>query len=178
MRRLVIIAIIVIFLAAFGVAVAQKENQLANGRVVILAIAPVDPFSLMQGYYMTLDFALAGDISRALANNRYERVLLPRYGTAIIALDEKNIGHFVRFDDGGPLAPNELMLRFKLRKGMVLLASGAFFFQEGHAEIYESAQYGELRLDSHGRPLIANLLNNDLEVINAPIVNNDYRAPL
>lgn len=166
MRKLAIIAIIVVFLAAFGVAVAQKENQLANGQVVILAIAPVDPFSLIQGHYMALDFELANDISHALGYDRYERTLMPRYGMAVIALDENNIGRFVRFYDGGPLAPGELKLRFKLREGQVLLASGAFFFQEGHAELYETAKYGELRLDSHGRPLIANLLNNDFMAIN------------
>ena len=165
MRKLAIIAIIVVFLAAFGVAVAQKENQLAHGQVVILAIAPVDPFSLIQGHYMALDFELAGNILNALGHDRYERRMIPRQGTAIITLDENNIGRFARLDDGSPLTAGELKLRFKMRRGGVLLASGTFFFQESHAELYESAKYGELRLDSRDRPLIANLLNNDFVAI-------------
>lgn len=164
MRKLAIIAIILVFLAAFGMAVAQKEKQLAEGQVVILTIAPIDPFSLIQGHYVALDFELAHVISNALCTDD-RKSLSSRYGMAIITLDENNIGHFVRLDNGAPLATGELKLRFKLRKNEVLLASGAFFFQEGYASYYERAHYGELRIDSHGRPLIANLLNNDFTVI-------------
>lgn len=164
MRKLAITAIILVFLAAFGVAVAQKEKQLADGQVVLLTIAPVDPFSLIQGHYVALDFELANVIHRALATDEH-KYSSARYGTAIITLDENKVGRFMRLDNDEPLAPGELKLRFKLRKGEVLLASGAFFFQDGYARYYENARYGELRLDSDGQPLIANLLNNDFTVI-------------
>lgn len=166
MRRITIIAIIVIFLGAFGIAVAQKENQLANGAVVILEIAPVDPRSLMQGDYMEIDFDLADDIAHTLSGHSSYRTIARR-GTAIITLDENNVGRLVRLDDGTPLADSELRLRYKLREGRIMLASGAFFFQEGHAALYDRAEYGELRIDSRGNPLITNLLNNDFMPISA-----------
>lgn len=169
MRKLAIIAIILVFLAAFGMAVAQKEKQLADGQVVLLAIVPVDPFSLIQGHYVALDFELSAAIRRALAADE-QKYLSARYGTAIITLDENKVGRFMRLDNNEPLAADELKLRFKLRKGEILLASGAFFFQDGYANYYENAHYGELRLDSQGRPLIANLLNSDFSVIDIAVI--------
>lgn len=170
MRKLAIIAIILVFLGAFGVAVAQKEKQLANGQVVLLALWPVDPFSLIQGHYVALDFELASAIHEALAADEL-KYLAARQGTAIITLDENKVGRFKRLDNDEPLAAGELKLRFKLRKGEVLLASGAFFFQDGYARYFENAQYAELRLDSHGRPLIANLLNSDFTVIDVAAID-------
>lgn len=176
MRKIAIIVIIVVFLGAFGVAVAKKENQLTNGTAVILKIAPVDPRSLMQGDYMQLDFSLAGDIERALDNHSSYHTITRR-GAAIINLDENNVGRFVRLDDGTPLTAGELRLRYKIREGRIQLASGAFFFQEGQAELYDRAEYGELRLDSHGNPLITNLLNNDFMPIKAAIYKTSDNPP-
>lgn len=167
MRKIAITAIIIIFLASFGIAVAQKENQLANGRIVILELAPVDPLSLMQGHYMQLDFALARDIENAL-NTAGEQYVTARTGAAVVSLDKNNLARFVRLYDGSQLNANELILCFKIRNDYVQLASGAFFFQEGHAQYYDTAQYGELRLDKNGNPLITNLLNSDFMPIKGP----------
>src|SRR5690606_4235060 len=46
----------------------QREQILAHGKSVILALAPVDPRSLMQGDYMALRFQVADDVRTALSN--------------------------------------------------------------------------------------------------------------
>lgn len=45
--------------------IAGHERTLAEGRVVLLELAPVDPRSLMQGDYMALRFDVADDIHAA-----------------------------------------------------------------------------------------------------------------
>ena len=46
--------------------IAKYETHLATGKTVLLALAPVDPRGFMQGDYMTLSYALEGDIFDAL----------------------------------------------------------------------------------------------------------------
>ena len=47
-------------------AIWQKEDVLANGRTILLELAPVDPRSLMQGDYMALRFRLAADVGASM----------------------------------------------------------------------------------------------------------------
>lgn len=180
MRKICLIIIIVVFLGAFGWAVAQKENQLAHGAVVILRIAPLDPRSLMQGDYMELDFDVTRPLERALRekyDDWYEDDFIrrmPRSGLAVFALDENRVASFKRLADGeAALATGEILMKYRLRADQVQLASGAFFFQEGHGAFYDRAVYAELRLDDNGNPLIVNLLNQDFEVIK-PLARGDY----
>ena len=76
----------------------------------------------------------------------------------MLRLDENGVGRFVRHDaPGTPLAPGELLLRYKVRQGRVRLGAEAFFFQEGHAERYEQAKYGELRVTGDGSSVLVGL---------------------
>ena len=62
MRKTFVIAAGVLMLAAVNWGIYSRERLLAEGRVVMLELAPVDPRSLMQGDYMTLNFQLARQI--------------------------------------------------------------------------------------------------------------------
>lgn len=186
MRRIAICVLLVAFLAVFCWEVAKKERHLSSGTVVIVEIAPVDPRSIMQGDYMQLDFSLSDDISRDLRVQVYElskegegrRGFLnwPTEGSAVIELDENKVAEFVRLDDGTPLGKGELILRYKRKFGEAQIASGAFFFQEGFAELYEKAVYAELRLDEDGNPLIAHLLDKHFKRIVIPKLRKDPDA--
>ncbi|AEI69050.1 GDYXXLXY domain-containing protein [Corallococcus macrosporus] len=131
--------------------VVQKERVLRSGKTVLLELAPVDPRSLIQGDYMVLDYA----ISRA---RRADRRGLPVDGHMVLRLDADGVGTFARFDSAdAPLAPGELKLRYRLRDGRFRLGAEAFFFQEGHAERYEGARYGELRVADSGSSVLVGL---------------------
>jgi uncharacterized membrane-anchored protein len=65
MRKWGVLAAAVVILAVINVSILQKERHLADGRVVYLELAPVDPRSLMQGDYMTLNFAIQDQIRQA-----------------------------------------------------------------------------------------------------------------
>lgn len=143
--------------------VVQKEYLLANGRPVLLELAPVDPRSLMQGDYMTLDYAISRD-------RGWDNEGRPRDGHLVLKLDAQGVGRFVRFHEpGAPLAPEEFLLRYRVRDGRVRLGAEAFFFQEGHAERYEAAKYGELRVASSGNSLLVGLRDAKREVLGSAV---------
>ncbi|XXF76525.1 GDYXXLXY domain-containing protein [Myxococcaceae bacterium GXIMD 01537] len=130
--------------------IVQKEQLLAHGQPVLLELAPVDPRSLMQGDYMTLDYAISRE--RGWGEERIED------GHLVLRLDENGVGQFVRYDEPGkPLAPGEFLLRYRVRNGRVRLGAEAFFFQEGHADRYTGAKYGELRVASSGSSVLVGL---------------------
>lgn len=146
--------------------VMKYETHLASGAPVLLQLAPVDPRGFMQGDYMALSYALERDILDAL-NKTVDR---PKSadGYVIVALDEHDVGHFVRLADSyqpNTLAANEKAIHYRLRNGSVKLATNAFFFQEGHANAFEAAEYGLFRVNDKGDPLLTNLVNETFEVI-------------
>lgn len=151
MRGAFVFGGLAVVLGATGVLVAQKEYVLSHGTTVLLELAPVDPRSLMQGDYMRLDYAISRE--RGLDDD-----LKPRDGTLVLMLDADGVGRFVRFDTPGtPLAPGEFRLRYRVRQHRVRLGAESFFFQEGHADRYAGAKYGELRVSGDGSSVLVGL---------------------
>ncbi|MDH3321153.1 MAG: GDYXXLXY domain-containing protein [Betaproteobacteria bacterium] len=147
-------------LAVLGAAnwtIYERERHLAQGAVVLLELAPLDPRSLMQGDYMALRFKVEVD---AFGSTRKEDLA---DGRIVVRQDERGVAAFVRRDAGEPLAANELRLRYRVRAGRVKFATNAFFFQEGHARRYERARYGEFRASPSGELLLTHLRGEDLE---------------
>ncbi len=159
MRRWVAIAAGIAVLAVVNGTVYVRERHLAEGAVVLLELAPVDPRSLMQGDYMALAFSVAN--APALRQPATD-------GRMVVALDARRVGRFVRRDDGSPLAPGELALRYRVRDGRVKFATNAFFFQEGTAREYAGARYGELRVSRSGEVLLTGLRGSNLEPLGSP----------
>jgi uncharacterized membrane-anchored protein len=154
MRARVIFGGLALVVVALVVLVVRKEQVLAHGTPVLLELAPVDPRSLMQGDYMVLDYA----VSRQVAQAGETPDEAPRDGRLVLRLDEQGVGRFVREErPGTPLAPGELLLRYKARKGRVRLGAESFFFQEGHADRYAGAKYGELRVSGDGSSVLVGL---------------------
>jgi len=163
MRKTIAIVAGVIVLALANWTVAERERQLAEGRVVLLELAPVDPRSLMQGDYMALRFKAADD-----AFGRFGRVKETADGRLIVKLDSRGVGTFVRRDGGEPLAEGEVALRYRVRDERVKFATNAYFFQEGHAAYYQAARYGEFRVAPSGELLLARLRDAKLERLEPP----------
>ena len=147
--------------------IAKYEAHLATGDTVLLALAPVDPRGFMQGDYMTLSYALERDVFAAL-NRDPGSYPTNEQGYVIVALDKHNVGQFVRLAANNQpenLATNEMAIHYRIRNGSMQLATNAFFFQEGHGEAFEAAQYGLFRVNDKGEPLLTNLVDDDFAVI-------------
>ena len=68
-RIIVVVAGLVLVLGAVNLSIRDKEGVLADGRLVLFQLRPVDPRSLMQGDYMILRYA---DLSGPRQGNRRE----------------------------------------------------------------------------------------------------------
>ena len=66
MRRLYILAVLVLFLGGYALAAHRMETVLAEGKTILLALAPVDPRAPLMGDYMALRYAVNNDIRKAL----------------------------------------------------------------------------------------------------------------
>jgi len=162
-------------LVLVNLSIAGKERLLAEGRVVYLELAPVDPRSLMQGDYMALNYQVANEVTEALPRKEkgadWRPDLINRDGRIVVALDERSVATFARREDDQPLAENEAYLRYRVRLGRLKFASNAFYFQEGQAGMYEGARYGKFRVDSAGELLLTALHGEDLEQL-GPITDS------
>jgi uncharacterized membrane-anchored protein len=161
LRKVVVVLAAIAVLAVVNVTVAKRERLLADGRVVRLELAPVDPRSLMQGDYMALQFRVAIDAQPSLAT------AAARDGALVLALDGNDVGRFVRRDDGSPLRERDVRLRYRLRDDRVRLATNAWFFEEGQGERFAKARYGEFRVSPAGEALLTRLLDEGLQPIAA-----------
>ena len=154
MRKGLAVAAGVLILLGINWTIVQRERLLADGRVVLLALAPVDPRSLMQGDYMALRYQLATD---AFAGVDLQTA---GDGYVLVGLDEHQRAAFKRLlaaDDEFHAATGEIKLRYRLRAGMVQFATNAFFFQEGTADAYATARYGEFRVADSGEMILTGL---------------------
>jgi uncharacterized membrane-anchored protein len=149
--------------------IARKETLLAEGRVIYLQLAPVDPRSMLQGDYMALDYQLSRDATAALAASSGidgQPAGIPNQdGRLVGMLDARGVAHFARLESAAPLAPQELLLRYRVRNGQLKFATNAFFFQEGSDAELQPARYGMFRVDRQGEMLLTHLCDADLRIL-------------
>lgn len=169
-RTLIAIGALLV-LGGVNYSIAHKESIKRNGETIYLDLAPVDPRSLMQGDYMTLNFQLARQIENSFATPKTTNAAgvsesvpneKPREGEtrmADIVLNEKRVVSFSQ----APVATSQ-KLRYRIRKDQVWIGTNAFFFEEGRAAQYANARYGEFRLDrASGEAVLVGLRDKDLK---------------
>ncbi len=169
-ERFVLVFGLSLVLGVINLAIWQKENLIADGVPVSLALAPVDPRSLMQGDYMALDWAVARDLAQ-----RYELESLPHSGLLVLRrVGQSMRADLVRLDDGKPLAVGEFKLAYKIRGGRVRIVTDAFYFQEGQGQVFERARYGDVRVNQKGQAMLVGMQDQDFRLI-APAPPTDVR---
>ena len=160
--RALIVAGALLVLGGVNVAIVGKERIKHRGEIVYLPLAPVDPRSLVQGDYMALRFALAGEIERS-------REAGPHPGRegevafAPVTLDERRIATLSGDAAIAAGAATSIKLRYRIRQGHVWLGTNAFFFEEGSAGRFSGARYGEFRVDrGSGEAVLVGLRDDKL----------------
>lgn len=145
-------------LAVVNIGIWQKENLIAHGQPVFVALAPVDPRSLMQGDYMALRFAIP-----SVADGQASGASGGRRPHVVARRDARGIATLQRADLGEPLAGDELRIELSPKNGGWVLVTDAWFFKEGEAERWAQAKYGEFRVDADGRALLVGLRGAELQ---------------
>ena len=146
--------------------VGRNEQTIANGRDAFVELRPVDPLSLVQGYYMALNMQVD---------------LPPREGLsiadarAVFTLDDRGVATASRWLDVGngreqgtggasaDLRANEVILRVGEAGRRLSVKPDSFLFEDGQAETYEDARYGHFRVLADGRSVLIGLTDGDLQ---------------
>ena len=159
------IALTTVILVLFNVSIYDREQTISNGETLLLELAPADPRSLMQGDYMQLRYVVEDSVPVDELKDHERR------GHLVLRGDNQSVAQFVRIHDGEALAQDERLVRFHFRppsflgfafgSRQVMIVPDDFFFQEGHAELYEDAQYGVFKFDDRGRYLLVGLANSE-----------------
>ena len=131
-RTLIVLGALLV-LGSVNYSIFAKEYIKSHGEVIYLQLAPVDPRSLMQGDYMALRFSIATQFRRNLLE---ERIPLQLAQFRIARLAESS-------------SAASLSMRYRVRNGEIWLGTNAYFFEEGTAERFAGAKYGEFRIDRH-----------------------------
>lgn len=166
MRRHLAVLLGLVILLLVNQAIWNKEQQLRDGRVVLLALAPVDPRSLMQGDYMRLRYSVETE-----AMSRLDIKTEPTQdGYLVVQLDKEGVATLqgISRERSKAAAPDTAQLRFRLRHGVFKLAGNAFFFEEGTAERYTKAKFGEFRVGDDGELLLVGLRGEKREKLGNP----------
>ena len=177
MRRLYILAVLVLFLGGYALAAHRMETVLAEGKTILLALAPVDPRAPLMGDYMALRYVVNNDISKALTaqknTQKNEQKADPdgktaknpekirnAEGFAVLRITNDPVPQaatFARLHDGSPLQTDEFLLAYRLRGYEVTSAAPAFYFQEGTAHQFAGAKFGVFKLAPDGKTLLVGL---------------------
>ena len=147
-------------LAVANIGIWQKESLIAHGQPVWIALAPVDPRSLMQGDYMRLNFLAfeqVRDLPHGMVGAQRPRLVGRR--------DARGVATFGRVYGGEALAPGEFLMELTPNKGRWMLVSDAWYFKEGEAARWSAAKYGEFRVAADGRALLVGLRGENLEAL-------------
>ncbi len=150
----------IVFVVNFSI--YRKEALLAHGRTVCLALAPVDPRSLMQGDYMALRFAIADALRQHLGNT------MPKSGegSVVLRVDENCNAEFDALYRGQPLASDRTIMRYRIRNGRIKLTTDAYFFQEGMRAHFDKAAYGVFKVDEKtGEAILVGLKDAALKTL-------------
>ncbi|MCF5857329.1 GDYXXLXY domain-containing protein [Aeromonas veronii] len=152
-RQLALLLSGLAILAGINLTVWRYERAMSSGEVVLLRLAPVDPRSLMQGDYMRLNYEIARELTSRDARATQDK----GNDTLVIRLDAHQVATLVA--DGKPdrLASDERLLQVHQSERQWQIGPDAYFFEEGTGEQYETARYGEFRLQADGKTLLVGL---------------------
>jgi uncharacterized membrane-anchored protein len=155
-RGLIVLGALLV-LGSVNYSIYAKERIKREGDVVYLELAPVDPRSLMQGDYMALQFAVADALRTRHATA--DEVQFSGSYTAAMRVDARRIARLVENEAGG-----SVRIRYRVRKGQIWLGTNAYFFEEGAAQRFDGARFGEFRVDRQsGEAVLVGLRGQDLE---------------
>lgn len=148
----IIILNLILFLGIFNYSVVQKENIIADGQLILLELAPVDPRSLMQGDYMQLNYRISDEVFE---------IEVPKRGYCVLTLDSEGVAQSSRYQKKTtPKNNGEFLIKYRVGKwNSIQIGAESYFFQEGEGEKYAEAKYGGVKVDENGNSVLIGLYN-------------------
>lgn len=140
---------LLLVLAVVNWMVWEKETTLRDGQLVLLALEPLDPRSLIQGDYMRLNYTMTNQWSNDKIDSR---------GYCIVKKSNTAVAKYERLQaTRTPLAADEIAIKYYKNDYQIKIGAESFLFQEGHASNFEKARYGGLRVADNGAAVLQGL---------------------
>ena len=117
-----------------------------------MELAPVDPRSLLQGDYMTLNYDITDKAQEIIFNGIYDskdennKFLDMRKGYIVVSLDENKVAKFVKLSKEKTDEKDLLFIAYKTNGYDVNINVNSYLFQEGTGDKYEDARYSKVVL--------------------------------
>ncbi|MEZ5818447.1 MAG: GDYXXLXY domain-containing protein [Hyphomicrobiaceae bacterium] len=142
--------------------ITTNEKIIATGRQIFVALAPVDPRSLIQGDYMRLNFAVPQE-----RRPRHEGSILGQRRWAVADLDDRGVATIDKVTDAPPetITSGQIVLPLRYKNRRWIVSTDAWYFKEGTAEKWQKARFGVFRVSGDGTALLVGMADKDLAVI-------------
>ncbi|MBK6999470.1 MAG: GDYXXLXY domain-containing protein [Rhodoferax sp.] len=146
-------------------AIWQKQDLIARGKPVFMALMPLDPRSLMQGDFMRLRFTTLDAHQLPLIEDlRGTRPYM------VVQLDARGVATPKRLHRADqPLAVDEMLVQLTPKNGAWVVVTDAWFFKEGESQRWQAAKFGEFRVLPDGRALLVGMADVALVAITADV---------
>ncbi|MCM3713808.1 GDYXXLXY domain-containing protein [Alkalihalobacillus oceani] len=155
-----LVVVICLQLAFIGFQYAQYERQLANGSLIKLELEPLDPRSLLQGDYLTLQFSISHIPELEGKMQRGEKLKL------VLSPDDQNVYHYTGIyqQNGAYNQPYTLQEEDVLMNGKATgydrfsFGIESYFIEEGSGSEAESeAEYAYVKVAENGNALLVEI---------------------
>ena len=151
-KKILLIINIVILFVVTGFSANKEEGYKKSNSYFYLELAPVDPRSLLQGDYMTLNYDITDKAQEIIFNGIYDskdennKFLDMRKGYIVVSLDENKVAKFVKLSKEKTDEKDLLFIAFKSDGFNVNINANSYLFQEGTGDKYENARYSKVVL--------------------------------
>ncbi len=159
-----VVSVMLATLSLVNISIYEKEDVLENGQLVLLKLA-VAPRSFWRKSSSSMrlrfgvEYRLSDDDKKLIESNRESA------GYFVVNLDDSSVGYYSHLYQGDSLEKNQVKMQYRVKQGRIYLANNVFSFQEGTAEEYKKAKYGEFRVADNGELLLNALRDESLNVL-------------
>ena len=159
-KKILLIINIVILFVVTGFSANKEEGYKKSDSYFYLELAPVDPRSLLQGDYMTLNYDIIDKAQEIIFNGIYDskdennKFLDMRKGYIVVSLDENKVAKFVKLSKEKTDEKDLLFIAFKSDGFNININANSYLFQEGTGDKYENARYSKVVLVGNNLRLI------------------------
>ena len=151
-KKILLIINIVILFVVTGFSANKEEGYKKSDSYFYLELAPVDPRSLLQGDYMTLNYDIIDKAQEIIFNGIYDsknennEFLDMRKGYIVVSLDENKVAKFVKLSKEKTDEKDLLFIAYKTDGFNVNINANSYLFQEGTGNKYQDARYSKVVL--------------------------------
>ena len=161
-KKILIIVNVIILFVITGFSAMKEEGYKKSDNYFYLELTPVDPCSLLQGDYMTLNYDIMDKAQEIIYNNgiiydskdENNKFLNMRKGYIVVQLDENKVAKFVKLSKEKTDEKGLIYIAFKSDGFNVDINANSYLFQEGTGKKYEEACYSKVVLVGNNLRLI------------------------